>query len=166
MNTNVTLSLKRSIRLKLQMILLITECRNANASCEQCVRHAECLWCPTRAVACVPYPVGQLIPHKDFCDLSDARWGVCWCKSQMGCMYKKNTYVRTLFIDFSSAFNTLKPDIIITILKSLHVSPILCKFILDFLINRKQRVRINDIISDILIIQVDPKVVYYLLYYS
>jgi len=24
------------------------------------------------------YPVGQIIPRKDVCDLSDARWGVCW----------------------------------------------------------------------------------------
>jgi len=67
---------------------------------------------------------------------------------------KKNTCtcVRSLFIDFSSVFNTLKPDIIITILKSLEVSPILCKFILDFLINRKQQVCINDILSDMLLI--------------
>ena len=44
----------------------------------------------------------------------------------------KNAYVRSVFIDFSSAFNTLKPDIVINKLRTLNVSPILCKFILDF----------------------------------
>ena len=55
-----------------------------------------------------------------------------------------------MFIDFSSAFNTLKPDIVINKLRTLNVSPILCKFILDFLTNREQRVRINDILSTVL----------------
>ena len=62
----------------------------------------------------------------------------------------KNAYVRSVFIDFSSAFNTLKPDIVISKLRTLNVSPILCKFILDFLTNREQRVRINDILSTVL----------------
>ena len=62
----------------------------------------------------------------------------------------KNAYVRSVFIDFSSAFNTLKPDIVINKLRTLNVSPILCKFILDFLTNREQRVRINDILSTVL----------------
>ena len=44
----------------------------------------------------------------------------------------KNAYVRSVFIDFSKAFNTLKPDIVINKLRTLNVSPILCKFILDF----------------------------------
>ena len=56
----------------------------------------------------------------------------------------KNAYVRSVFIDFSSAFNTLKPDIVINKLRTLNVSPILCQFILDFLTNREQSVRIND----------------------
>ena len=63
----------------------------------------------------------------------------------------KNAYVRSVFIDFSSTFNTLKPDIVINKQQStLNVSPILCKFILDFLTNREQRVRINDILSTVL----------------
>ena len=44
----------------------------------------------------------------------------------------KNAYVRSVFVDFSSAFNTLKPDIVINKLRTLNISPILCKFILDF----------------------------------
>ncbi len=54
--------------------------------------------------------------------------------------------VRSMFIDFSSAFNTLKPDFVINKLRTLNVSPILCKFILDFLTNREQIVRINEIL--------------------
>ena len=61
----------------------------------------------------------------------------------------KNAYVRSVSIDFSSAFNTLKPAIVITKLRTLNVSPILSKFILDFLTNRKQRARINDILSTV-----------------
>ena len=39
----------------------------------------------------------------------------------------RNAYVRSVFIDFSSAFNTLKRDIVINKLRTLNVSPILCK---------------------------------------
>ena len=35
------------------------------------------------------------------------------------------------------------------LLRTLNVSPILCKYVLDFLTNREQRVRINDILSTI-----------------
>ena len=52
----------------------------------------------------------------------------------------ENAYVRSVFIDFGSAFNTLKPDIVINKLRTINVSPILYKFILDFLTNREQRV--------------------------
>ena len=58
-------------------------------------------------------------------------------------------YIRSVFIDFSSAFNTLKPDIVINKLRTLNVSPMLCKVILDFLPNREQRVRIYDILSTV-----------------
>ena len=36
----------------------------------------------------------------------------------------KNAYVRSVFIDFSSAFNTLKPDIVINKLRTLNESTI------------------------------------------
>ena len=65
----------------------------------------------------------------------------------------KNAYVRSVFIDFSSAFNTLKPDIVINKLRTLNVSPLLCKFIPDFLTIREQSVRINDILSTVLSIR-------------
>ena len=72
-----------------------------------------------------------------------------------------------MFIDFSSAFNTRKHDIVINKLRTMNVSPIglLCKFALDFLRNRQQRVRINDILSTVYYqsVQVHLNVVYSLL---
>ena len=62
----------------------------------------------------------------------------------------KNAYVRSVFIEFSSAINALKPDIVINKLRTRNVSPVLCKFILDFLTIREQIVLINDILSTIL----------------
>ena len=62
----------------------------------------------------------------------------------------KNAHVRSVFTDLSSAFNTLKPDIVINKPRTLNVSPTLCTFILHFLTNREQRVRINDILSTVL----------------
>jgi hypothetical protein len=46
---------------------------------------------------------------------------------------KKNTYVRMLFIDYSSAFNTILPTKLITKLRSLGLNTSLCNWILDFL---------------------------------
>ena len=74
----------------------------------------------------------------------------------------KNAYVRSVFIDFSSAFNTIKPDIVINKLRTLNVSPILCKFVLDFLTNREQRV--ISFLQYYQSVQVHLKVVHSLLY--
>ena len=63
---------------------------------------------------------------------------------------KSNAYVRTLFIDFSSALNTIKPDIFIKLLIDIGVSSSLCSFITDFLTDRKQRVRLCNILSGII----------------
>ena len=67
---------------------------------------------------------------------------------------KPKSYTRTLFIDFSSAFNTIKPDILINKLKSLGVSDGLCHFIHDFLCDRRQRVRVGDYFSNILVLNI------------
>ncbi|KAK0146238.1 RNA-directed DNA polymerase from mobile element jockey [Merluccius polli] len=53
----------------------------------------------------------------------------------------KNTYARLLFVDFSSAFNTVIPSKLITKLGDLGISTPLCNWILDFLTNRPQHVR-------------------------
>ena len=54
-----------------------------------------------------------------------------------------NTYARSLFIDFSSAFNTIIPHVLINKLLLLGAPSGLCKFILDFLTERKQYVFID-----------------------
>ena len=50
------------------------------------------------------------------------------------------SYVRALFIDYSSAFNTIIPNILINKLKAYGVEPYLCAWISDFLKDRKQQV--------------------------
>ena len=46
------------------------------------------------------------------------------CMLEVLCSRK--VYTNILFIDVSSTFNTLKPDIMINKLRTLNVSPILC----------------------------------------
>ncbi|CDQ86497.1 unnamed protein product [Oncorhynchus mykiss] len=45
---------------------------------------------------------------------------------------KRNTYVRMLFIDYSSAFNTIIPSKLIIKLETLGLDPALCNWVLDF----------------------------------
>lgn len=59
----------------------------------------------------------------------------------------KNTYVRMLFVDYSSAFNTIVPAKLITKLQALGLNKSLCSWILDFLSDRRQVVRIGNTIS-------------------
>lgn len=54
-----------------------------------------------------------------------------------------NSYVRMLFIDYSSAFNSINPDKLINKLQTLGLGDLLCQWIKDFLTNRPQRVRIS-----------------------
>ena len=59
-----------------------------------------------------------------------------------------SSYARILFIDFSSAFNTIIPaKLHYKLLTNLKFPPALCDWILDFLINRSQIVRINNSFS-------------------
>ncbi|KAI4878001.1 hypothetical protein NFI96_008347 [Prochilodus magdalenae] len=55
----------------------------------------------------------------------------------------RNTYVRMLFIDFSSAFNTIIPQHLIGKLNLLGLNTSLSNWILDFLTGRPQSVRIG-----------------------
>ena len=55
----------------------------------------------------------------------------------------KNTYIRILFIDYSSAFNTILPGKLISKLQDLNLSATLCNWVLDFLTNRTQRVQLG-----------------------
>ncbi len=53
----------------------------------------------------------------------------------------KNTYVRMLFVDYSSAFNTIVPATLVAKLQALGLNRSLCSWILDFLTGRCQVVR-------------------------
>ncbi len=55
----------------------------------------------------------------------------------------KDSYVRMLFIDFSSAFNTIIPQQLINKLNLLGLNNFLCNWILDFLTGRPQSVRVG-----------------------
>ena len=65
---------------------------------------------------------------------------------------RPGTYVRVLFIDFSSAFNTIIPFKLFDKLTMLNVHPTICHWILDFLLHRSQSVRVNGSISSPVII--------------
>ena len=56
-----------------------------------------------------------------------------------------------LFIDYSSAFNTIVPSKLIK-LEALGLNPALCNWILDFLMGRPQVVRVGNNISTSLIL--------------
>ncbi len=67
-----------------------------------------------------------------------------------------NTYVRVLFVDYKSAFNTIIPVKLFDKLKQLGIQHSLAFWILDFLQNRTQVVKINDILSSLKTISVGP----------
>ena len=71
-------------------------------------------------------------------------------------MDKRNTYVRKLFIDYSSAFNTIVPSKLITNLRTLGLNTFLCNWILDFLMGRPQVVRVGNNTSSTLILNTAP----------
>ena len=53
---------------------------------------------------------------------------------------KRNTYVRMLLIDYSSAFNTIVPSKLIIKFKALDLNPALCNWVLDILKGRHPQV--------------------------
>ncbi|KAI4887220.1 hypothetical protein NFI96_007654 [Prochilodus magdalenae] len=62
----------------------------------------------------------------------------------------KDSYVRILFIDYSSAFNTVVPHRLTYKLSSLGLHPTLCDWLLSFLTGRPQSVRIGNRTSAII----------------
>ncbi|KAI4902911.1 hypothetical protein NFI96_020436 [Prochilodus magdalenae] len=62
---------------------------------------------------------------------------------------RKNTCVRMLFIDYSSAFNTIIPAKLIPKLTDLGLNSHLCNWILDFLTGRPQVVRVGSLSSSL-----------------
>ena len=57
-----------------------------------------------------------------------------------------------LFIEYSSAFNTILPSKLIIKLETLGLDPALCNWVLDFLTGRPQVVRVGNNISTPLIL--------------
>ena len=55
-----------------------------------------------------------------------------------------NTYVRMLFIDYSSAFNTIVPSKLITTLRVVGLKPSMCNWVLDFLTGQPQVVKVSN----------------------
>ncbi|KAF7648801.1 hypothetical protein LDENG_00151450 [Lucifuga dentata] len=64
-------------------------------------------------------------------------------------------YVRILFVDFSSAFNTIIPHKLVHKLNNLVLATTLCSWIMDFLTNRTQNVRIGNRTSTTIILNTD-----------
>uniref|UniRef100_A0A669B499 Reverse transcriptase domain-containing protein n=1 Tax=Oreochromis niloticus TaxID=8128 RepID=A0A669B499_ORENI len=60
---------------------------------------------------------------------------------------QRQSYVRMLFVDYSSAFNTIILDILINKLVTLGLPPLTCAWIKDFLTNRPQTVRLGPHLS-------------------
>ena len=60
---------------------------------------------------------------------------------------KAGSYVRMLFIDFSSVFNTIQPHLLALKLLHLDVNPKLILWIVNFLLHRSQSVRFQNSIS-------------------
>ncbi len=58
------------------------------------------------------------------------------------------TYARILFVDFSSPFNTVIPDILCSKLTQLTVPAPTCQWITNFLTDRRQQVRLESITSN------------------
>ena len=60
----------------------------------------------------------------------------------------KGNYARLLFIDYSSDFNTIVPNILVTKLKHLGLNTSLCSWVLSFLTDRPQAVKIGSSTSN------------------
>ncbi len=60
---------------------------------------------------------------------------------------RPGTYVRILFVDFSSAFNTIIPKLLLPKLTQLSVPTSVCQWITSFLTDRQQLVRLGQYTS-------------------
>lgn len=66
----------------------------------------------------------------------------------------RDTYARLLFLDFSSVFNTIIPQTLVNKLLLLGLRPSLCKWVLDFLTNRPQSVKVHGISSSTIVLNI------------
>lgn len=65
------------------------------------------------------------------------------------CHIHPGTYARILFVDFSSVFNAVDPQILSIKLSQLSISLAVCQWIFNFLTDWKQQVRHTDITSGV-----------------
>ncbi|GAA6100333.1 uncharacterized protein LOC115550730 [Tachysurus ichikawai] len=72
-----------------------------------------------------------------------------WTNEFIHCLNldRPGTYVRILFVDFSSAFNTIIPSLLQPKLTQLSVPSSVCMWITSFLTNRQQLVRLGKLKS-------------------
>ncbi|KAK1801494.1 hypothetical protein P4O66_004513 [Electrophorus voltai] len=66
----------------------------------------------------------------------------------------RGNYVKTLFVDYSSAFNTIIPSKLTTKLEDLGLHTSLCDWLSNFLTDRPQSVRVGNCVSSILTLSV------------
>ncbi len=64
----------------------------------------------------------------------------------------KNTYARILLMDFSSAFNTILPQQLVEKLLLLGLDSGVCRWIMNFLTERRQTVRVGSLTSKTIIV--------------
>ncbi len=62
-------------------------------------------------------------------------------------LYKPGNNARIVFVDFSSAFNTIMPDLLSEKLTQLSVPTSICQWITSFLTDRQQQVRLGKLTS-------------------
>ncbi len=79
-------------------------------------------------------------------------WCHCFHPTHCSPLDSKNTYVRMLFLEYSSAFNTIVPARLVMKLQTLGLNKSLCCWILDFLSGRCQVVRMGNINSSLLVL--------------
>ncbi|KAK3552750.1 hypothetical protein QTP86_022157, partial [Hemibagrus guttatus] len=87
-----------------------------------------------RTTTIVPVPKKSTFAYRPNCSTDDAI--TTTLHLSLTHLDNKDTYVRMLFINFSSAFNTIIPQHLIEKLSLLDLNTSLCNWILDFLIGR------------------------------
>ncbi len=91
--------------------------------------------------SCLPANLDPLqFAYKSNCSTEDAI--TTTLHSILSHLEAKNTYARVLFIDFSSAFNTIIPQLVEK-LRSLNMDTNICNWVLSFLTQRQQSVRMG-----------------------
>lgn len=63
--------------------------------------------------------------------------------STLSHLEQRGSYARLLFVDYSSAFNTIIPERLVIRLSDLGLSSSMCSWIMDFLSDRPQRVKMG-----------------------